>query len=107
MMISKCVLTEKEVNPRNRLDSRASRLKSKPHIYRENSVETMSMTMRALRVGQMSIKSASCYAVSQLPVFARHHTPYNYASPAKPASLWAGLWNCSSFFCPITYRRFH
>ncbi len=54
----------------------------------------MSMTMRALRVGQMSVKSVSCYAATQLPVFARYHTPYNYSSPAKPANLWVGLWNC-------------
>ena len=54
----------------------------------------MSMTMRALRVGQMSVKSVSCYAATQLPVFARYHTPYNYASPSKPANLWVGLWNC-------------
>ena len=58
------------------------------------SAVTMSMTMRALRVGQMSVKSVSCYAATQLPVFARYHTPYNYASPAKPANLWVGLWNC-------------
>ena len=54
----------------------------------------MSMTMRALRVGQMSVKSVSCYAATQLPVFARYHTPYIYSSPAKPANLWVGLWNC-------------
>ena len=64
----------------------------------------MSMTMRALRVGQMSIKSASCYAAAQLPVFARHHTPYNYASPAKPASLWTGLGNCNSLSPTVTAR---
>ena len=54
------------------------------------------MTMRALRVGQMSVKSVSCYAAAQIPVFARYHTPYNYSSPAKPANLWVGLWNCDS-----------
>ncbi len=54
----------------------------------------MSLTMRALRVGKMSVKSVSCYASAQMPVFARYHTPYNYHSPAKPKNLWEGLWNC-------------
>ena len=48
----------------------------------------MSLTMRALRVGQMSVKSVSCYASAQMPVFARYH------SPSKPKNLWEGLWNC-------------
>ena len=49
--------------------------------------------MRALRIGQMSIKSVSCCAAAKAPVFVRHHTPYNYSSPAKPKNLWEGLWN--------------
>ncbi len=54
----------------------------------------MSLTMRALRVGKMSVKSVSCYASAQMPVFARYHPPYTYHSPAKPKNLWEGLWNC-------------
>lgn len=49
--------------------------------------------MRALRLGQMSAKSISCYASSVAPVFVRFHTPYNYSSPAVPRTLWEGLWN--------------
>ncbi|CBK21753.2 Succinate dehydrogenase cytochrome b small subunit (SDHD) [Blastocystis hominis] len=56
----------------------------------------MAMTMRALRLGQMSAKSISCYASSVAPVFVRFHTPYNYSSPAKPRTLWEGLWNADS-----------
>ena len=51
----------------------------------------MSLTMRALRLGQLSVKSVSCYAASTLPVVARYHTPYNYHSADKPKNLWDGL----------------
>ena len=51
----------------------------------------MSLTMRALRLGQLSVKSIGCYAGATLPLVARYHTPYNYHSPAKPKSLWDGL----------------
>ena len=54
------------------------------------------MGRKALRIGQMSVKSLGCYAAAQAPVIVRHHTPYNYSSPDKPKNLWEGLWNADS-----------
>ena len=78
-----------------------------PSILVPKPCRTMSMTMRALRIGQMSIKSVSCYAAAQAPVFVRHHTPYNYSSPAKPKNLWEGLWNGFASRVPLISSRFH
>ena len=62
-----------------------------PTILVQFPTETMSLTMRALRVGQMSVKSFGCYAASTLPAVARYHTPYNYHSLDKPKNIWDGL----------------
>lgn len=72
-------------------NSRDYRLKMLSKNLSKYEAETMSLTMRALRLGQLSVKSASCYAATTLPSVARYHTPYNYHSLDKPKSLWDGL----------------
>ncbi|KAK8798670.1 hypothetical protein WA158_007755 [Blastocystis sp. Blastoise] len=55
----------------------------------------MSYTLTALRLTQKTAIRSIRATAPAAQVFSRSlHTPYNYSSPAKPASLWEGLWNC-------------
>lgn len=78
-----------------------------PIIWVHIPTETMSLTMRALRLGQMSVKSMGCYAASTLPAVARYHTPYNYHSPDKPKSIWNGLVYGFEYFVSLICSWFH
>ena len=57
----------------------------------------MSYTLTALRMTQKTALRSMRASVPATQLLVRNaHTPYNYRSPAKPATLWEGLWNCDS-----------